>query len=262
MDFIIQHNMLSNDILLPLLEAVKGLPHQFVGLIPFSREITSNQPIMGLDHIPYGSTSFVETTYELGWKGLSFDKKYFSYNTACHARSDMLNEGRILPAVEMVDYLRSLDPEDSIFMRPDPDLKQFSGSVYIIKEALDFLIDAMACTSSGSYKIEPDFLIVASQPKEILGEWRWFVVNGKVIDGSSYRLNGRLGKIHVEGGSFHNNAQELADKWLPSPCCVMDIALLPDSGFKVIEFNCINGSGFYNHDMKKIMKAWWDYHNG
>jgi len=45
-----------------------------------------------------------------------------------------------------------------------------------------------------------------------------------------------------------------ADKWLPNRNVVMDLALV-DNELKVIEFNCINCSGFYNHDVRKIFDA-------
>lgn len=261
MDFVIQDTLLSSAQLLLVKDAVEGLPHQFVGLIPFSREITSDKPIVGLDHIPYGSTSFVETAHELGWKGLSFDLEKFSYGTACANRDDMLNAGNILPAGEMASYLETLSEDDDIFIRPAHDLKQFSGSIYSVKEAKKFFLDAMASATSASYKIEADHPIVTAKPKNILIEWRWFIVGGEVIDGSMYRRNGQLKKEHVMDADLQNAAQVLADKWLPDSCCVMDTALLDSGDMKIVEFNCINGSGFYDHDMRKIMKAWFDFHN-
>jgi hypothetical protein len=56
-----------------------------------------------------------------------------------------------------------------------------------------------------------------------------------------------------------DEAQSFADKWLPDSCCVMDLALVDDS-LKVIEFNCINSSGFYNHDVSKIFKELYEFH--
>ena len=261
MDLVIQTNMLSNSMLLAVKEAVSDLPHQFVGLIPFSREITSNQPIVGLDHIPWGSTSFVETTYALGWKGLSFDPHTSSYEVCCENRNDMLNSGNILPAGTMIKFLQTLDPGWQIFMRPAHDLKQFTGALYLVQEAINFLKDAMSCTSSGSYKVDPELLIVMNWPQDIIAECRWFIVGGQVIDGSLYRCKGELFKSHVDDAYLQLMAQTLADKWLPDPCCVMDLALLKEGETKVVEFNCINGSGFYDHNIKKVMTAWSKYHD-
>ena len=61
-----------------------------------------------MDHIPYGSTSFVQAVHVLGWKGLSFDIEQFNYKTACANRDDMLSAETILPAIKMVQFLENL----------------------------------------------------------------------------------------------------------------------------------------------------------
>lgn len=63
----------------------------------------------------------------------------------------------------------------------------------------------------------------------------------KLINGSMYR------HVHNFGRSANHHlivkeAQSFASKWLPDPCCVMDLALVNDELY-VIEFNCIF-SGF------------------
>ncbi len=254
-DFIIQHNLLSASMLEDVRLAVQGLPHTFVGLIPFSREITSNEPIIGLDHIPYGSTSFVETAEELGWSGLCFDRDKQSYFEAAWNRDDMLNGGTILAASMALPFIKQL--EGDLFMRPSDDLKKFTGSVFTPQEAEKFLTDAMSQPSSAYEKIKDDDLIVIGPVRQIVAEWRWFIIGGKVVDGSWYRLNGELVKTHVNDRELTDEAQEFSDGWLPHENCVMDLCELADGSKKVIEFNCINGSGFYQHDVKKIFHAWY-----
>ena len=150
MDFVIQCNMLREQQLQAIREAVQGLPHRFVGLIPFSREITSDEPLEGLDHIPWGSTSFVEEALRRGWRGLSFDPMLFRYDVARDNRDDMLNDSIIGPAGAIVAFLKEMYGGEEIFLRPAHDLKQFSGAVYSTHEAVEFLEDALSCTSSGS----------------------------------------------------------------------------------------------------------------
>lgn len=259
MKFVIQCNMLKESQLLAIKEAVEGLPHQFVGLIPFSREITCDSPIEGLSYIPYGSTSFVETTYDLKWEGLSFDPTLFTYGMACANRDDMLNSDCLrLGAENMVKHLETRTKTDTIFMRPNHDLKQFSGGIYLVREAIELLTDTVLCGSSGTYKIAKDFQVIISSPKNVLIEWRWFIVGGKIIDGSVYRRNGQLVKKHIVE-SATGREHDLVKQWLPHPNCVMDTCLLDTGGHKIVEFNCINGSGFYDHDIKKVMTAWFQY---
>lgn len=260
MEFVIQHNLLNEKQLLKIKEAVQDLPHRFVGLIPFSREITSNEPLDGVNYIPYGSTSFVETTYDLGWTGLAFDPDRFSYHEAVKNRRDMLNDETILPVKEIISLLEGYDKRLEIFCRPSHDLKQFSGYVDTVENILAFLKDATQCVSSRSYRIDSDTFIVVARPRMIVAEWRCFIVGGKVIDASLYRLNGELNSKHITDKNLLNIFQIFADQWLPHQNCVMDIASCGNGDMKTIEFNTINGSGFYDHDIKKVMTAWWKYY--
>ena len=46
MKFLIQYNMLEESRLQAIKDAVQHLPHEFVGMIPFSREITHNDGVV------------------------------------------------------------------------------------------------------------------------------------------------------------------------------------------------------------------------
>jgi hypothetical protein len=261
MEFIIQHNLMNEDQLKATRDAVADYPHRFVGLIPFSREITSDEPLVGTDFIPYGSTLLTSLVSELGWKGCSFDLTKFNYEAAIQNRDDMLNDNLIMTIETTIEFCRGLhDPKELMFIRPSEDLKQFAGQVIEAKECADWLEDAMLCDTSGSYKLAPDTKVVIAKPKNIQAEWRWFVVGGSVIDGSMYRAHGQLIKKHETDIETIIEAQLLAEKWLPDPCCVMDLALV-NNEIKVIEFNCINSSGFYNHNVHDIFSALYRYHS-
>lgn len=241
--------------------AVKSFSHEFIGLIPFSREITSSEPLIGIDFIPYGSTLLTNLAKDLGWKGLHFDLDKFNYAAALANRNDMLNEGFIKPAAEMIDILRTSNLD--WFMRPSHDLKHFSGLVDKAGNLADMLqdmIDVWKSGDVGSYAMNPHTDIVLATPQEISAEWRWFIVGGKIVSGSMYRAHGQLRKLRELDQKVINEAQLLADIWLPDQCVVMDTALVGDD-IKVIEFNCINSSGFYDNDVDAIFKALWDYHD-
>ena len=69
-----------------------------------------------------------------------------------------------------------------------------------------------------------------------------------------YRCRGQLVKNRELDQAVILEAQKLAEGWLPHRNCVMDTALVDDKLY-VIEFNCINGSGFYGHDVSAIFTA-------
>lgn len=257
MKFLIQHNLMNLDQLASVKMAVQDYPHQFIGVIPFSHEITSDEELIGTDYIPYGSTLFTMLALDKHWKGLYFNLESFNMRAAFRNRSDMLNEGLVVSVYKAEKYLHSFDRD--IFIRPDLDLKHFSGQVMNSIECADWLKDAMSLPpESGTYAMPSNMLVVISEPKNIQAEWRWFIIGNEIIDGAMYRVNGQLVKKHENDIDVINEAQSFAKKWLPSPCCVMDLALV-DNELKVVEFNCLNSSGFYGHDVHKIFNALYEY---
>lgn len=268
MEFIIQHNLMNADALAAVSEAVKPYPHQFVGLIPFSHEITSDAPLVGRDYIPYGSTLLTTLALEYDWTGLYFDLGTFNYDAARIERyrfdeitgsdsSDMLNcsqDDYILTVDQAINFLENNTKEDQWFIRPSQDLKHFSGQVIERTECIKWLKDAKLCDSSGTYKMDGDMDIVLARPKKIQAEWRYFIVDKKIISGAMYRAHGQRVNLRETDDSVLAEAQSLANGWLPNDTCVMDLALV-DSGLKIIEFNCINSSGFYGHDVNAIFRA-------
>lgn len=173
----------------------------------------------------------------------------------------MLNSNvmRLDDAIHMLGIIKNRDPKSLWFVRPSEDLKQFSGQVIEAEECYNWFKSMMECETSGTYKLEPETMIVICSPQPIQAEWRWFIVGGKVISGSMYNIHNQLRKERVTDQEMIDEAQTFADKWLPSECCVMDIALVNDE-LKVIEFNAINSSGFYDNDVDTIFKALWEYH--
>jgi hypothetical protein len=258
MQFLIQHNLLSIEQLELTRKAVEPYPHQFIGLIPFSREITSDIPIEGTDYIPYGSTllTFVGSQ-ENKWKGLFFDLEKFNYSAALANRDDMLNSN-VMSLKEAIDQLAQMESTKLVFTRPSEDLKQFTGQVIEAGECHDWFKSMMECESSGSYKLDADTQVVLCDPQNIQAEFRWFVVGGKVVSGSMYRHNNQLRSLRMTEQAEFEEAQKFADKWLPSPCCVMDLALV-NGELKVVEMNCINASGFYDNDVNAIFKSLYEY---
>lgn len=230
-----------------------------VGVIPFSDDLIDdmqdNLSELGQYVIPYGSTKLTKWAQRYKWKGVFFNKSTFNVHAWTANRTDMLNQKVIFTTVgQVANTLAGRDPEELMFIRPLEDLKAFNGTVTAVAEILNW----MDSVESGNFSFNADTPIAISEVQEILAEWRYFVVGGKVIDGSSYRMRGLKLNSHETNTEVLLEAQALADIWLPHETCVMDVALTP-TGVKVIEFNCLNSSGFYYHDIPKIVSAVSDY---
>lgn len=225
-------------------------------VIPFQDELGNESEIPEMDGtvIPYGSCKLTKLSKKRGWNGNCYDENTFDVQVWNACRHDMLNsDAEIMRVKDTVKFFESdttADEEDYWFIRPVKDLKEFSGTVAQVADIKNW----MCSPKSGNFSFGDDTLIMLSPTKKIYSESRFFVVGGKVVDGSYYRMGGRLMSHHITQPELYALAQEIADKWLPHECCVMDLADT-DQGVKVIEFNTINSSGFYDHDVKKIVNA-------
>lgn len=264
MKFLLQDNLINAHHREQFKEALiqNNIPFQAVGMIPFTHDFLEGQTVDGVDWIPYGSTNMTTLALDLGFKGLAFNPELFRVDVCDRHRDDMLNSDAKVLSVEQAAYwLGSIHYRDQDwFIRPNDDLKAFSGTVMQGSEISDWFKDAMNTPDdSGSYHLGANRLVVVSKPKNIEAEWRWFVVGGKVIDGSLYRNRGRLKKSHVEDPNLIQQAQEFANGWLPHENVCMDLAMVDDI-MKIVEFNTINSSGFYDNDVNKIVCALWEYY--
>jgi hypothetical protein len=257
MKFAIQQNLMNDEQLFLTGEATKNYPRTILDVVPFTREIKSDVPLIGKEYIPYGSTLLTKLAKDLGWTGLHFDLELFNYRASLKNRKDMLNDN-VLSAKEAVEFLEKQNQE-MFFVRPSDDNKQFAGQVMPADEIASWFQSMFDAVGGGSYYMPPETEIVLSSVKEISAEWRWFIVDGKIVSGSMYRAHKQLRKIREQEKSVIEEAQQMADIWLPDSCCVMDTCLI-EGKMKVVEFNCLNSSGFYNHDVNLIFKSLWDYH--
>lgn len=258
MKFLLQTNLLNPEELKEIKSILEKYPTDYVQIIPFSESI--EVPDQNGDYIPYGSTSLTNIGYaKYNWSGLHFSLATFNYEAADFNRDDMLNANSVMRLDAAIEFLSWQHKDDVWFVRPSEDLKQFTGTIVSSKEGHDWFKDMMECATSGTYKLEPYTKVVVARPINIDAEVRCFVVGGKVVSASTYRVAGELQTNRISDLNEIELYQNLADVWLPNPCCVMDIAYIGDE-LKVIEFNCINSSGFYSCNKKSIFDALWEYH--
>jgi len=260
MKFMIQTNLINQTAIDMAMRCTEKYPRSYARLVPFSHKLLDQ--VYGGDYIPYGSCNLSEIGRLRGWTGTHYDLSVLNYEAFVENRDDMLNSDGIMTLHECVEYLDGIEDGDRrFFMRPSEDTKRFSGEVFKASEALEWIRDRVLFNGTGSYLLPPEMKVVISKPHDIKEEWRWFIVGGVVVSGSRYRLNGRMDVERITDGDLVGLAQELADKWIPLPCCVMDTCTVDGMGHKVVEFNCINSSGFYDHDMQSVFDKLWEYHN-
>lgn len=256
--WLVQSNFIDNERTAALCFAIQNSEAALVGVSvkPFTEDIAESgvDVSIGKNVVPYGSTKLAKLSMTAGYSGMFYNDN-FNVTKWVENRDDMLNSDMVtMKASDVIEFLKDKPDDLPMFIRPAQDLKAFPGGVVDVSEIRSWMKDYQ----SGNFIFQEDTEICLAPVKEILSETRWFVVGGKVIDGSVYRLRGQRTVFSDNDANSLKLAQQLADKWLPHEVCVMDVAEV-DGALKVIEFNCFNCSGFYAHDARKITAAVNDY---
>lgn len=135
----------------------------------------------------------------------------------------------------------------NIFIRPVYDTKKMIARV-INNENFDFAVQLYS-----SYN-EPELEVMVANAKDIIAEYRLFIVHGKVVAHSLYKLRGEVRMQPNVPEPIINIAESLCNQWVPADAFVMDFAETSD-GFKVLEVNNINCAGFYAANIPAIVEA-------
>lgn len=253
MRWALQTTLINTESALRIAEALRGLGKGFVMAdhLPFTEEFVTD--IEGDDYLPYGSTTLMKIAHKRGWKGLAFDPDTFRHTAwTYHNGTNMLNrEACSMTVQEAAEEFAKWRPDRKMFIRPNDDLKLFNGGVLT---AAEIAADFSNAVESSKGDFPPDAVVVFDYPKRIDAEWRCFVVDGNVVDSSMYRCEGRMLKRHEDNPAIKYQFQDFAGEWLPHRNCVMDVALTRGE-FKILEFNCINASGFYDNNIELIISA-------
>jgi hypothetical protein len=148
------------------------------------------------------------------------------------------------------------EPNEVKFIRPTKDSKVFNGKLYS-KVKWE---DTVQMVKEKYLGVMPPVTIQVSSPKKIYKEARIWIVDGKIVTSSYYKFGDNVAwteDVEPEGLEF---AQRMADLYKVEKAFVMDICLTPD-GWKIVEINCINCSGFYRGDLQKLVMALEDLYN-
>lgn len=206
-------------------------------------------------------------------KGLSTNLSSFRNTIQYNARSfrldalpvnsELINktEGKFLSSY-LLNVLDNKYHKD-IFMKPNDDLKLFSGTLVPAGKTLKEVL-----TEKNELNTVLDQITAAvhmsSNILDIAEEVRCYVVNKKVVTISKYRSNGSFNTNPITYGDtldYIKYAQNMIDT-VYSPCdnFTIDIAKLKDDTLKVIEYNCLTSSGLYECDSKALFTALKNYY--
>jgi hypothetical protein len=203
--------------------------------------------------IVMGSYSMRHTAKQKGWYPGSFDlyEKGNFENCMKHWSDHMLNADSVVVPFKDARWMSG----EEMFIRPTDDSKHFAGKIMEADEFADWQRNVCVLNLDYGNSLTSDTLIQVTRPKKIHAEYRCWVINGKIVTISRYKLG-----QHVLYHNFDNSngdevrayAQKMVDIWQPHDAFVIDVCETPE-GMKIVEVNTLNSCGFYACDMQKLV---------
>lgn len=246
--WIMQQNLVSEP--LKWTDALNALGSKWkpIEIVPFSGEV----PDVEVDGpaLVYGSTTLIKNAHKKkNWNpGTFFDPVNFKSTVWLKKYAGfMLNSDGYATTIK---ELQANCPDD-LFIRPNDDMKDFSGS-RIDKAELNRFYESV---SAGGFLFDTSLEVFVAPIKDIHKEWRCFIVDGKCVASSQYRLRSMLMKKPGAPQNVIDFANDMAWLWNPEKAFVMDICEDMEGQMRILELNCFNASGVYECDVIEIIKA-------
>lgn len=151
-------------------------------------------------------------------------------------KDNFVNPGATVIHTKNIDWKSN----DEYFVRPLDDTKSFNGGIY------------------NAYMLKYEGEVVIASLKHISREYRFFVIDGKIVTSSLYKVNGQLEESEIIDSNAQAFAQEMIEKF-SHPGFVIDIATV-NNEYKIMELNCLNAAGFYKINLYKLIMAVEDHY--
>jgi hypothetical protein len=226
-----------------------GSVYKPIKVIPFSDDLEDIE-VSTPYAIAHGTTSLMKNSHKKPWNpGIFFNpenfkpsvwrEKYGTHFVNYAGTMSKLKDVHFLPFAELM------------FLRPDGDFKDFSGSL-VSKDGLKKFIDEV---NIGGCMFDENLEVYLAPLSDIVHEWRTFVIDGKVVAASKYKLRTMLDKKSGAPQEVFDFAAKMVELWNPEKAYVMDICQLSNGEYKFLELNCFNASGVYLAPIDPIILA-------
>jgi len=250
MHWIIQNNLFNEAGHHALVSALEHgcITHTIVKVIPFGGGIEPDLIPEGDRAIVMGSHSLVKHAKERGWTPGGFLNDNFTYT----AYADGFGRENMLNMDAMYGRFGDIKVPKVFFIRPADDGKAFAGTVMYDEEFEEWRKKVLALEDYSTVDANTEVMICTT--KSIRREYRLFVVDGVIVTGSLYRVGSRVISRPDKDEGVWAFAQQMVDRWQPDRAFVLDVAVI-DEGYRVVEVNCLNSSGYYAADVSKLVQA-------
>lgn len=251
MFWVVQSNLLNPQTLRDLVVELTAArtPYVLATLIPFLNELETEVFVPEGPVFAYGSTGLGVVAKDKGWAPGYYDEN-LDYQLMLQRYGDFaLNAGAVVGPLGVVE------PQfESFFIRPVLDNKSFPGCSMTRAELDSFRTGVAAVESEPGVTLTLADAVVIAPEVPIDAEYRFFIIDGRVVTGSLYKVGDRVVSRAEVPQVVADFAQARADQWSPNAAYALDIAQTPD-GLKVLECNSANSAGFYASDLGRFVAA-------
>jgi hypothetical protein len=194
---------------------------------------------------------------------------YEVFNYYGHYGDHMINNDYIL--IGLNDVLRNKEKifnyfkTNKIFIRPSNGFKTFTGQL-LPYDNFEFEFNVL----KQSYGGLDNQLVMISSEKKVIDEYRFIIVDGKLIDGSLYMKNGIQFKEKIKvDDDIIDYVNYVIKLYSPDLAYTIDICKNDKGEYKVLEIGTFCCASLYNCDLNKIVdsinelcvKEYNDYYN-
>ena len=253
MYYVIQENVFKETHFDLLIEFIKkfNIDYEIIKWQPFVTDLEFSTERK--DVWCWGSVSMSKIAHKYGWKpGSMYNENHDVDVYGPRYGEHMLNHDGI--TMNLTDPL----PErfQYFFSRPTKDTKAYSGQLFERDTWNEWVHKVVTEeTVSGRKILTHETRVQIAPLKTIEQEIRCWVVGGKVITISAYKIGSRVIYQNYDHEQYIKDfAQAMVDIYQPAEAFVIDVCL-HNGELKIVEVNCINSSGFYHADMQKLLES-------
>lgn len=253
MYWIVQNNTANEAGWVTLVDTLKRfqIPHSIHKIIPFVGELVDPPTLNHANVICMGAYSLRHYAKKHGYTPGVFDLEPYDFTQQlAHWGHHMLNSDSTVTRFD-----QATPDADEFFCRPVLDSKSFAGAVFTRDEFFDWKHRVCALNHDYGDTVSGQTLIQISTIKKLFAEYRFFVVSGRISTASQYKLGDKLIYRNIDQDDNPLLVQFVVDRieeWNPLGSMCLDVADTP-TGYKIIEINTINSSGFYAADVQKLV---------
>lgn len=251
MKWIVQIGLYNLESYVKLIRAldISKADYDVVTVVPFSDILIPEPSLKDNKVFALGAYTMCEIAKNRGWSPGVFLNENFDYREMVKS----LNVFALNHDAEFLSFAE-VKIDRPKFIRPVLDTKTFSGKVFEPEEFETWKNNTIELNETGYTTLSNDTVVLVAEPKKLYHEYRFFIVDSKVSTASCYAYAGKLLTQYVPvPDNLVDAVNYLLEFYNPAPAFVLDI-VETNNAHKVVEINCINGAGYYNADISKLVQ--------